>query len=128
MLAVDAERFHAILERFPSVSLRLVRILAERLRLAHDKVEMLAGLSVEGRIASSLLRLARRFGEKRRSDTLIQLPLSREDLAEMAGTTTESASRVASRLSRDGIIRTGRRWIAIVDFERLSAASGAAAS
>jgi CRP-like cAMP-binding protein len=121
VLVVSAEGFHAILSRFPSVSLRLVGILAERLREAHEKLEMLHGLSVEGRIAFVLLRLGARFGEQQRIGTLLQLPLSREELGEMAGTTTESASRVISRFSREGLVRTGRRWVALVDTERLSA-------
>jgi CRP-like cAMP-binding protein len=123
ILAVSAQDFQSILARFPSVSVRFVSILAGRLRSAHEKLEMLSKLSVEGRVAFVLLRLAARFGERRRSDTLIQLPLSREELGEMAGTTTESASRVISRFSRDGLIRTGRRWVAVLDRDRLSVAA-----
>ena len=126
VLAIDSSDFQAILARHPSVSLRLVGILADRLRLAHEQLEKLGGLGVEGRIAYTLLRLAKKFGEPRRSGTLIQLPLSREDLGEMAGTTMESASRAISRFSRDGIIRTGRRWFAVTDLQRLSQAAGAA--
>lgn len=121
VLAIEAGAFTSILSRFPSVSLRLVRILAERLRRAHEQLEILGGSSVEGRIAFTLLHLAQKFGEKRRADILLQLPLSREDLGEMAGTTTESASRIISSLHRDGVIRTGRRWISVVDRGRLSA-------
>jgi CRP/FNR family transcriptional regulator, nitrogen oxide reductase regulator len=120
VLAVSALDFQSIMARFPSVSLRLVGILARRLRDAHEKLEMLSRLSVEGRIAFVLLRLAARFGEKQGLGTLIQLPLSREELGEMAGTTTESASRVISRFSREGLIRTGRRWVAVSDQRRLA--------
>jgi CRP-like cAMP-binding protein len=125
VLGIDSADFQVILSRHPSVSLRLVGILAERLRLAHEQMEKLGGFSVEGRIAYTLLRLAKKFGEPRRSATLIQLPLSREDLGEMAGTTTESASRAVSRFSREGVIRTGRRWVAVIDLQRLSQAAGA---
>lgn len=123
VLAASAEDFQSILARFPPVSVRLVSILAGRLRSAHEKLQMLSGLSVEARIASILLRLASRFGEAHPLGTLIQLPLSREELAEMAGTTTESASRVTSRFSRDGLIRTGRRWVAVSDRDRLAVAA-----
>lgn len=123
VLAISAQDFTSLLVQFPPVSLRLVGILAERLRRAHEKLQMLSGLSVEGRIAFVLLRLAGRFGEQQRLGTLIQLPLSREELGEMAGTTTESASRAVSRFSRDGMIRSGRRWVAVVDPDRLSSIS-----
>ena len=127
VLAINAPDFSSILAQLPSVSLRLVGILAERLRLAHEKLQMLSGLSVEGRIAFVLLRLPGRFGEHRRMGTLIQLPLSREELAEMAGTTTESAGRAVSRFSRDGIVRAGRRWVAVVAPDRLSSISQSSA-
>jgi CRP-like cAMP-binding protein len=52
---------------------------------------------------------------------LIQLPLSRSDLAEMVGTTTESASRVMSQFQKEGLVRSGRRWVAITDQEGLLA-------
>ncbi len=126
VLAASAQDFQSILTRFPPVSVRLVSILAGRLRSAHEKLEMLSRLSVEARIASILLRLASRFGEKRRFGTLIQLPVSREELGEMAGTTTESASRAISRFSRDGLIHAGRRWFAVSDRDRLSAVAGSA--
>jgi CRP/FNR family transcriptional regulator, nitrogen oxide reductase regulator len=124
ILGIDSGGFQAILSSHPSVSLRLVDILAERLRLAHEQLGRLCGLSVEGRTAYTLLRLAKKFGEPWRFGTLIQLPLSREDLGEMAGTTAESASRAVSRFSREGLIRTGRRWVAVIDFPRLSLVAG----
>ncbi len=49
----------------------------------------------------------------------IQVPLSRQDLAEMTGTTTETASRVMSQFQKDGFIRTGRQWIAITNAAEL---------
>ncbi|MEO8556770.1 MAG: helix-turn-helix domain-containing protein, partial [Actinomycetota bacterium] len=53
--------------------------------------------------------------------TLLQLPLSRADLAGMVGSTTESVSRVMSRLRTEGIIDSGRRWTAVLDRDRLAA-------
>jgi CRP-like cAMP-binding protein len=44
---------------------------------------------------------------------LIQSPLSRDDLAEMTGTTTESASRVMSQFQREGLIESGRQWVVV---------------
>jgi CRP-like cAMP-binding protein len=50
---------------------------------------------------------------------LIEVPLGREDLAAMTGTTTETASRVMSQFQKDGLIETGRQWVALKDHVRL---------
>jgi CRP-like cAMP-binding protein len=82
-------------------------------------VSQLSVHSVEQRIAHLLLRLARKFGQPSEVGRLIQAPLSREDLAEMTGTTTESASRVISQWQKAGWIETGRQWIAVKENEKL---------
>ncbi|NLE49895.1 MAG: winged helix-turn-helix domain-containing protein, partial [Chloroflexi bacterium] len=52
---------------------------------------------------------------------LIQMPLGRQDIADMLGITVETASRTLSQFRKDGLIRSGRRWIAIADRERIAA-------
>jgi CRP-like cAMP-binding protein len=54
---------------------------------------------------------------------LIQVPLARQDLADMAGTTVETASRVLSQFQKAGLVRSGRQWVAIADLPRLAAAA-----
>ena len=49
------------------------------------------------------------------------MPLARQDIADMLGITVETASRALSQFRKDGVIRSGRRWIAIVDRDRLAA-------
>lgn len=78
------------------------------------------------RVATTLLRLVEKFGQDRAGGaTLIQLPLSRADLAGMTGSTPESVSRVMSQLRKDGIIESGRRWTSVLDHDRLAAVGGA---
>ncbi|MCT2032645.1 helix-turn-helix domain-containing protein [Dietzia cinnamea] len=74
-----------------------------------------------------MLRVADKFGEARSgfgdgraAGTLLELPLTRSDLAGITGSTPESVSRVMSRLRREGIIDSGRRWTAVLDRERLA--------
>ena len=75
-------------------------------------------------MAGALLRLVAVVGEPRDSGVLLQVPLTRADLASMAGTTTESASRAMSRLRRGGVVESGRRWTAVLDVPRLRSLSG----
>lgn len=119
-LAIDSRSFRRLLDAHPSVALDLLAVVSERLEAAHERIRELNVAPVEQRVASTLMQLGERFGERREVGLLIQLPLSREDLAEMSGTTTETASRVVSDLRRDGVIRTGRRWISIADLARLA--------
>jgi len=124
LLAIDGADFRAILRRYPAVANAALDMVSARLHSMHELVEQLSAHPVEQRIASTLRALAGRLGEKRGNSVLIQMPLSRQDLAEMTGTTPETASRVLTQFRRSGLIRSGRRWVAILDQARLEAASG----
>lgn len=119
VLAIHANDFRRILEKHPNVALKVVDIVAARLRTAHERVRQLSTASVEGRIASLLLVLSKKFGKPSDLGLLIQSPLTREDLAAMTGTTAETASRVMSQFLKDGLIRTGRKWVSILDQDAL---------
>jgi CRP-like cAMP-binding protein len=121
VLRIEREPFRELLKRYPSVSLALLDITAGRLRQSQEMVRQLSAHSVEQRIAHVLLRLAAKVGEESEAGLLIQMPLSRDNLAEMAGTTPESASRVMSQLQKEGHIRSGRQWVAIADVAGLQA-------
>ena len=124
VLAIGKDTFRHILDRYPSVTLKVVDIMAARLRAAHERVRQLSTSPVEGRIAHVLLVLSEKFGEKSDVGILIQVPLAREDLASMAGTTPETASRVMSQFHKDGLIDAGRQWVAVLDQAKLEAISG----
>lgn len=121
VLGVAAEDFQTILQRYPSVSLRVLDTVTERLKAAHEAVRQLSAHSVEQRVAATLLKLAEKLGEEKEEGLLIQVPLSRQDLAEMTGTTPETASRIMSQFRKAGLIRSGRQWVAITDRAGLSA-------
>ena len=119
ILTIGRDAFRQILDRYASVALKVLDIMAARLQAANERVHQLSVLPVESRIAYTLLRLGDKFGERHDLGLLIQVPLSRDDLSAMTGTTTESASRVMSQFQRDGLIQSGREWVAIVDRQGL---------
>jgi CRP-like cAMP-binding protein len=121
VLRISAAEFRDLLEEHPEIALAVLDDLALRLEHAQQSVRRLAGGTVEQRVASTLLALADKVGEPRGDTVILQLPLTRSDLAAMTGTTTESTSRTLSKLRRQGIIETGRRWTAVVDREALAA-------
>lgn len=119
VLGIGAEDFRKILERHPTVTLKVLDEMTARLNAAHEMVRQLSAYSIEQRLAYILLKLGEKLGEESEEGLLIQVPLSRDDLAQMGGMTTESASRTISAFQRDGLVHTGRQWVAIADREGL---------
>jgi CRP/FNR family transcriptional regulator len=77
------------------------------------------GQRVETRIAQLFLLFAERLGHPIPDGIEIPIALTRQEIAELVGTTVESAIRVMSRWNRDGVITTGERRFVIPDLERL---------
>jgi len=124
ILYTSARAFRDVLERFPAVALATLHLVAARLRTAHATIEQISAYPVDRRVASTLLHLADRVGRRDGETTLIEMPLSRQDLADMTGATVETVSRVMSDFRRAGLIESGRRWIAVRDRDRLAALVG----
>jgi CRP-like cAMP-binding protein len=121
-LRMTVRAFRDVLTEHPPVALRVIDDTTALLAQARRDVTEQSTATVAQRVATTLLRLADTFGQDGVSgDTLIQLPLTRTDLAGMTGSTPESVSRAMSRLRQDGIIDSGRRWTAILDRDRLRA-------
>jgi len=119
ILQISALNFEKILSQHPEVTLRVLKAVGQRLEESQEIIRQLSAFSVEQRIAAALLRLARKLGEQEDSGMLIQIPFSRQDLAAMTGTTVETVSRVMSRFAGEGLIATGRKWVAIRELEAL---------
>jgi CRP/FNR family transcriptional regulator, nitrogen oxide reductase regulator len=123
VLSLDASSFDQILDANPSVARAGLRVVATRLERAHSHLHAMAAASSQQRIAAALVMLARRAGVERKDGLLLDLPLSRDDLASLTGTASETVSRVLAQMERDGLISTGRRWIEITDLPELEALS-----
>lgn len=109
-----------LLERSPAAVRAFVREVTGRgMSLCH-RVEQLASGQVERRIATLLLRLADQVGVPRDGEgTWLPLQLSRQDLADLCGTTIETAIRVMTRLGREAVVRAAARGLIIADRPRL---------
>jgi CRP-like cAMP-binding protein len=111
VLGIKRETFLAFLAQRPEVALRIIFVLGGRLRDAQGRLKDIAGERVEQRVASILLMLASKLGPN--------LPFTRQEIADMAGTTIETAIRVMSRLKDGGIIRSARGKTVILDETKL---------
>lgn len=125
VLSIGQQEFRTVLSTHPGVGLHVLDDVAARLVRAHTDISGQSTDTVAQRVATALLRLADKLGEDRGDDgVLIEVPLSRADLAGLARSTPESVSRVMSRWHREGVIVSGRRWTAIRDRARLEAEAG----
>jgi CRP/FNR family transcriptional regulator len=121
LVAISRPDFFRLLERYPGVSLAVISELSRRLRNASDLVHSLAVERVERRIARMLLKLAANSARYRDNGLVIDLPLTRQDIADMTGTTVETAIRVMSRFRKEGLITTERGRVVVLDPEGLRA-------
>jgi CRP-like cAMP-binding protein len=120
VLDIGASDFRAVLQGHPSAALGALDFVAARLRDAHETVSQLSSATAEARIAAVLLKLAQKLGVERHDAILIQMPLSRQDIAEMTATTVETASRVMSQFRKDGLIESGRQWVSLTNPDGLA--------
>lgn len=124
VLTITGDDFQKILQHHPGVSLALLEIVSARLREAREVIHQLSVSPVESRLAATLLKLASKLGKEQNNALLIQLPLSRQDLADMTGATVETISRIMSQFRKQKLIDSGRRWVAITDRDGLKEIAG----
>jgi CRP/FNR family transcriptional regulator, nitrogen oxide reductase regulator len=117
--------FRELVASQPALALSLVEELGARLREAEARIRALQAAGAEQRLAQALHRLAVRSGVPRAGAVLIPGPLSRRDLAELAGTTESTASRTLQAWSRAGVVVPGRERIAVTAPDALAAIAGA---
>lgn len=107
--------FFRLLEQHPSLVRGLMLGLTIRLVELTNRLAELSGSRIEPRFARLFLKLAGEMGRQERGGTFIPLALSRQELADMTGTTIETAIRIMSRWGKDEIVRTEKDGFTILD-------------
>ncbi|MFN8381091.1 MAG: Crp/Fnr family transcriptional regulator [Anaerolineales bacterium] len=113
-LAVSSKFFHSMLETRPYLSFDLMKLMTSYIQEMQARYRELATERVEQRVANALIRLAGQSGIKSEKEAGIELSFSRQDVAEMTGSTLYTISRLLSEWERQGIIKTGREKIKIL--------------
>lgn len=114
VLAWSGTSMQGLLRQHPQLAINLIDLMAQRLHDMQRRYEELATQQVRQRLARTLLRLAGRTGWRTADGgILIDVRLSRQDLAEMAGTSLFTASRTLRRWQSDEIIQSQRQRILI---------------
>lgn len=118
-LSWDATTITDLMRQHPEIAINMARFVARRLHELQVLHRQLMTERVERRVARALLKLARHAGRRVEHGVEIDFPLSRQDLAEMTGTTLFTVSRLLSGWEAQGLVATGRRKITIREPHKL---------
>ncbi|MBI5212424.1 MAG: Crp/Fnr family transcriptional regulator [Nitrospirae bacterium] len=122
IIKMSRHNFLKIIDRFPNVMYDITANLGDRIREFHDTLKNIALERVESRIAALLLKLADKAGEKKADKTaVINMRLTKQDIAEMVGTTVETTIRVMSKFKKSGYISEKDGRIVIENSKALEA-------
>lgn len=119
LLSITRADFFAFLRDNPDLALEIITELGARLREAQNTIRALAMERVEWRIARVLLMLSRKAGVIETDGVSINLPLTRQDIADMAATTVETTIRVLSNFKKMGLVETEKGKIILLDKKHL---------
>ena len=107
--------FFALLEQHPALVRGLLSGLTLRLAELTRRLAELTGARVEARFARLFLKLADQIGRRDRGGVLVPMPLSRQELADLTGTTIETAIRIMSRWQKDDVLHTDKDGFVVLD-------------
>lgn len=103
-----------LMTRYPEIAVNAIRIIGRRLQEAQNRMRELATQRAERRIAHALVRLVRQFGDPADAQAVIPFPLRRKDVADVAGTTLHTASRVLTGWEKAGLLASRRRRVTVL--------------
>ena len=110
-----------MIQRNPETAIEIISYLSERLREAQDNAKAFALDSAERRLASLLVNLATKAATTEPEGLRLKVHLTRQDFADMAGLTVETASRILSRFKKENLIKGTARRLMICDLPGLKA-------
>lgn len=105
----------------PCLALNAMRTIGQRLDEAHTRLREMSTQEVERRVAHALLRLAEQAGrDESGGGRRIDFPITRQDIAEMTGSTLHTVSRLLSAWAAKGLVKGGRQKVTVLDAEGLA--------
>ena len=125
-LAWPSASWPKLSERFPTVIAQTLAKVGQRLQDVQTRVVEMSTQEVERRVAHALLRLAQQAGRNVDLGVEIDFPISRQDVAEMTGTTLHTVSRILSGWDQQGLVSGGRQRIVLRDLPKLRHLANAA--
>src|SRR3954463_11278130 len=121
VLAWPSGTWPKLVEKFPALAANTLQTVGARLQETHTRVVEMSTEQVEQRIAQALLRLVKQSGRKVENGIEIDFPISRQDIAQMTGTTLHTVSRILSGWEQAGLNESGRRRCVLREPEKIHA-------
>jgi CRP-like cAMP-binding protein len=121
ILSWPSAQWPTLAAKYPALATNALRAVGSRLQDAHARVIELTNEEVERRIARTLLRLAEQAGRNVERGIEIEIPLRRQDVGQLTGTTLHSVSRVLSAWEQKGLICTDHQRIVLCNSGALGA-------
>jgi CRP/FNR family transcriptional regulator, nitrogen oxide reductase regulator len=118
-LAWPSATWPRLVSRFPALATNTLQTVGSRLQETQTRVVEMSTQQVEQRIANALLRLAKQSGRKVERGVEIDFPISRQDIAQMTGTTLHTVSRILSGWEQRGLIQSARQRIVLREPHKL---------
>ncbi len=118
MLLINRDDFLKLIHEIPSIAIHLLRELSNRLRKSDSQIKSLSLKNSTGKVTSTIYRLAQDIGTKNGSRMAITNAPTQQDMANMAGTSRETISRVLTKLFNEGYLVKEGSALVILDFEK----------
>ncbi|MFN7103967.1 MAG: Crp/Fnr family transcriptional regulator [Pseudorhizobium sp.] len=109
-----------LIDHHPKLAVSAMQTIGQRLEEAHTRIREMSTEEVERRVAHAVLRLAKQAGKAEANGIRIDFPITRQDIAEMTGTTLHTVSRILSAWEGRGIVEGGRQKLLVRDLQALS--------
>jgi CRP-like cAMP-binding protein len=123
ILKISRKNLMRLVDRFPNLMFCIALQLGDRMKSSFDSLKNIALERVEARIAALLLKLGNKVGVETREGLLIDMRLTKQDVADMVGTTVETSIRTFSKFKKDGLVVDSDGKVIIKDREGLEALS-----
>ena len=121
LLVLPRRDYFELLDRHPEFARAIIRDLTKICLSLTRKLEEMRGQRIEVRIAQLFLSLAERMGKPEKGGSIeIPIALSRQEVADLVGTTVETAIRILSRWGQEGVLITGEKRFVLPSRERLA--------
>lgn len=121
LLCLPRRDYFELLDRYPEFARGIIRELTRLVLALTRKLDEMRGQKVDVRIAQLFLTLAERMGRETKEGVEIPIHLSRQEVADLVGTTAETAIRILSRWGREGVLVSGEKRFVVPSRDALRA-------
>lgn len=116
LVTLSRRDFLDVLNRYPSISIQLLREMTSRLRKSDQQIKSLSLSDAEHRIGIALHRISEEVGIFRKGEVFVSKLPYQQDIANMAGTSRETVSRMLKNLEKKGLLKREGRKLTIYDY------------